>query len=188
MVSEFLRFLRSTFCFKFSAPINSQSHAAVLSFLLQRDPYEKLSFLVLIASQTPHDQGCLRNGADFVDVLELRSGWKSQPGKHGVFTAQHLKTKALRCTVRFPRLKSLPLVLSTTVPASPPRRHPAVADLHLGPFSVPSRLALHLIAFGKWLHALFLFFQTRGVEGAGMGREKGTLVFQINRGQSTSEK
>lgn len=93
-------------------------------------------------------------------------------------TAQHLKTKALRCTVRF-RPSRAP-VLSTTVPASLRRcRHPAVAGSFTGPFLSPSSRLLCSSPHCFWKVAscckfFSCSFQTRG-EGAGWEEKKGHL-------------
>ena len=109
---------------------------------------------------------------------------KRQPGKQWSVYPTAPENKRLYISVlNFPVLKS-PSVLSTTVRTSPSLPPPCVAEFSLGPFLA---FAPHLVFFGKWLHVLFLFFQTRGERGQ-HGKRKAALVFQINRGQSTSKK
>lgn len=88
----------------------------------------------------------------------------------------------------FPALKS-PSVLSTTVPASPPLPPPCRRWSFTGALS--QSLFSPLLFTSLLLESGFMLFSCSfrpEARGGRMGREKGTLVFQINRGQSTSEK
>lgn len=126
-------------------------------------------------AQTPHDQAS-EDGADFVDVLELRSGWKSQPGKQRSVHTQHLRQR-LYAALSVPPSRA-PLS-SAQLCQHPPRcRHPASLIFHWGPFSV---LFSPLLFTSLLLESGFMLFSCSfrpEARGGRMGREKGTLVFQ----------
>lgn len=152
-------------------------------FLLQRDPHRNSASLSSSASNTTwpgvwgREQTLLMCWSSGQDGRAARKQLECSP-------AQHLKTKALRCTASdFPALKS------PSVSAQPCQITAAAATLlslifHWGLFLSPSSLPCSSppIAFGK-CHALFLFFQTRGERGQDGKRKKGHSCLQIARGQ-----